>query len=129
MDTGYRSYVLLLLSLIVIALALVIPGYFVTRRLGGAEAVMGMLWACGLTWFAAAAGGLLQVLISRSPQEAGVVALGSLAVRMGITLCGALAVLLTTEVPRAAFLLWVAISYMVFLVADIVFVVSKNRVG
>jgi hypothetical protein len=46
---------------------------------------------------------------------------------MGITLFGALVVLLTTDVPRASFLLWVAISYMVFLTVDIGFVVIKNR--
>ena len=127
MVTGYRSYVQLLLLLLVIALVLLVPGFFVTRQLGGAEAVAGMLWACGLTWFAAAVGGLPQVLVSRPPQEAGVLALGSLAIRMGVTLFGALVVLLSTEVPKAAFLLWVAISYLVFLAADIVFVVSRNR--
>ena len=54
-------------------------------------------------------------------------ALGSLAIRMGVTLFGALTILLVAEVPRAAFLLWVAVSYMVFLVADVVFVLGRNR--
>ena len=125
MATGYRSYVRLLLVLVGLALLLMVPGYVVTRKLGGAEAVVGMLWGCGLTFFAAAVGALPQALLSRPPQETGILALGSLAIRMGVTLFGALAVLLATEVPRSAFLLWVAVSYMVFLVADIIFVLGR----
>ena len=127
MDTGYRSYVQLLLLLLGLAVLLIVPGYVVTGKLGGAEGVVGMLWGCGLTFFAAAVGALPQFVLSRSPQEAGTLALGSLAIRMGITLFGALAVLLTTDIPRSAFLLWVAVSYMVFLVADIVFVLGRTR--
>ena len=126
MATGYRSYVRLLLLLVGLALLLMVPGYAVTRKLGGAEAVVGMLWGCGLTFFAAAVGALPQTLLSRPPQETGILALGSLAIRMGVTLFGALAVLLATEVPRSAFLLWVAVSYMVFLVAEIIFVLGRN---
>jgi hypothetical protein len=126
MATGYRSYVRLLLVLVGSALLLMVPGYALTRKLGGAEAVVGMLWGCGLTFFAAAVGALPQVVLSRPPQEAGTLALGSLAIRMGVTLFGALAILLATEVPRSAFLLWVAFSYMVFLVADIIFVLGRN---
>lgn len=126
MATGYRSYVRLLLVLVGLALLLMVPGFFVTRKLGGAEAVGGMFWGCGLTFFAAAVGALPQVLLSRPPQETATLALGSLAIRMGITLFGALAVLLATEVPRSSFLLWVAVSYMVFLVADIFFILDLS---
>lgn len=127
MATGYRSYARLLLALSGLAALLMVPGYAVTRKLGGAEAVAGMLWGCGLTLFAAAVGALPQVVLSRPPQEEGMLALGSLAIRMGVTLFGALTILLVAEVPRAAFLLWVAVSYMVFLVADVVFVLGRNR--
>ena len=126
MATGYRSYVRLLLVLVGLALLLMVPGYAVTRKLGGAEAVVGMLWGCGLTFFAAAVGALPQVLLSRPPQETGTLALGSLAIRLGVTLFGALAVLLATDVPRSSFLLWVAVSYMVFLVADIFFILDLS---
>ena len=108
-------------------LLVLVFGYAATRKLGGAEAVAGMLWACGLCFVAAAAGGLLQVVPDRSPQEAGTLILGSLAVRMGITLFGALGVLLGTEVPATAFLLWVVICYLVFLIADVIFVLARNR--
>lgn len=128
MNTGFRSYVQLLLLLFGLALFLMVPGFAVTRKLGGVEAVVGMLWGCGLTFFAAAVGVLPQVVLRRPPQEAGTLALGSQAIRMGIALFGALAILLTTEVPRSAFLLWVAVSYTVFLVADIIFILGRNRV-
>lgn len=123
----YRSYARLLLVLFGLALLLMAPGYAVSRRLGGEEAVAGMLWGCGLTLVAAAAGGLLPCVESRSEQQRGALALGSLAVRMGITLLGALAILLATSVARSSFLLWVAVSYMVFLVADIAFILSADR--
>ena len=128
MTTGFRFYVQLLLLLLGLALFLMVPGFVVTRKLGGVGAVVGMLWGCGLTFFATAVGALPQAVLSRPPQEAGTLALGSLAIRMGITLFGALAILLTTEVPRSAFLLWVAVSYIVFLVADIIVVLGRNRV-
>ena len=127
MATGTRAYLLLLLVLFGLAVALLIPGYVVTHKLWGPQAVVGMYWACGLCLFAAAVGGLPHIVVSRSPQEAGTLALGSLAIRMGITLFGALAIALGTEVPRTSFLLWLVVSYFVFLIADVVFVLARNR--
>jgi hypothetical protein len=123
----YRSYARLLLVLFGLALLLMALGYTVSRRLGGEEAVAGMFWGCGLTFFATAAGGLLPFVERRSEQQRGTLALGSLAVRMGITLLGALVILLGTNAPRSSFLLWVAVSYIVFLIADIAFVLSVDR--
>lgn len=127
MASGYRSYVLLLLVLLGLAVALLIPGYVVSQKLGGSEAVTGMFWACGLCFVAAALGGLPHIAASRAPKEAGTLALGSLAIRMGITLFGALAIALATDVPRTAFLLWLVVSYFVFLIADVIFLLVSNR--
>jgi hypothetical protein len=127
MASRYRSYVQFLLVLIGLAVILLLPGFAVTRKLGGAEAVVGMFWACGLCFFAAAMGGLPHIVASHSPQEAGILALGSLAMRMGITLFGALGVVLGTDVPRTVFLLWLVMCYFVFLIADVIFVLAKNR--
>jgi len=129
MATGYRSYFQLLLVLVGLTVALLLPGYVVTRKLGGPEAVAGMIWGCGLSLLASAAGGLPQILVSRSPQEAGTFALGSLAIRMGITLFGALVIALATDVPKTPFLLWVAASYLVFLVADVIFALRAQPSG
>ena len=127
MATRYRSFLLLLVVLFGLAVILLIPGFAVSRNLGGTEAVVGMLWACGLCFVAAALGGLPLVLASRSPQETGTLALGSLAIRMGVTLFGALAVVLATEVPRTPFLLWLVVCYFVFLIADVIFLLARNR--
>lgn len=127
MASRYRAYLLLLLVLLGLAVVLLVPGIAVSRKLGGPEAVVGLFWACGLSWFAAAMGGLPQLVAIRSPQEVGTLALGSLAIRMGITLFGALAIALGTEIPRTPFLLWLAVTYIVFLIADVFFLVTRNR--
>jgi len=127
MASRYRSYLLLLFVLLGLAGALLIPGFAVSRKLGGAEAVTGLFWACGLCFFAAALGGLPLIVKSSSPQETGTLALGSMAIRMGITLFGALAVALGTEVARKPFLLWLVVCYFVFLVADVGFTLARNR--
>lgn len=127
MASRYRSYLMLLLVLVGLAGTLLIAGFAVARKLGGDEAVAGMLWACGLCFVAAALGGLPLIVGSRSPQETGTLALGSLAIRMGITLFGALAIALGTDVPRTPFLLWLVVCYFVFLIADVGFILTRAR--
>lgn len=127
MASQYRSYLQLLLVLIGLAVVLLVPGVAVSRKLGGAEAVAGFFWACGLCVVAAALGGLPLIVGSRSPKETGTLALGSLAIRMGVTLFGALAVALGTEVPRTPFLLWLVVCYFVFLIADVGFILAGSR--
>jgi len=127
MASRYRSYLLLLLVLGGLAGALLIVGFAVAGKLGGDEAVAGMFWACGLCFIAAALGGLPLIVGGRSPQETGTLALGSLGIRMGITLFGALAVALGTDVPRTPFLLWLVVCYFVFLIADVGFILVRTR--
>lgn len=127
MASRYRSYLLLLLVLFGLAAALLIPGVAISRKLGGAGAVVGLFWACGLCFFAAALGGLPLIVKIRSPQETGTLTLGSSAIRMGITLFGALAIALATEVSRTPFLLWLVVCYLVFLIADVGFLLAKNK--
>lgn len=127
MASRYRAYLLLVLVLVGLAIVLLIAGVAISRKLGGDEAVVGLFWACGLCLFAAAVGGLPHLVASRSAQESGTLALGSLAIRLGITLFGALAIALGTEVPRTPFLLWLVVAYFVFLIADLIFVLARNR--
>lgn len=127
MASVYRSYGQFLSWLLAVSAVLLIPGYFVTKNLAGSEAIIGMFWGCGLSLLAAALGGIPQVLSSGSPQQAGALHLGSLAIRMGITLLGVLAILLGTSVPRTSFLLWVAASYMGLLIADVAYVLTHAR--
>jgi hypothetical protein len=46
---------------------------------------------------------------------------------MGLTLMGALAMVLSGLVAPRAFLLWVGISYLGLLVVDVLFVLAHNR--
>lgn len=127
MATTYRSYAQFVLLLVIIAALLMGPGYFVSRRLGGADGIIAMFWGCGLSFLASAVGGLPLLIGSRSPRETGVLQLSSLAIRMGVTLLGVLAIVLGTEVSRKPFLLWVAFSYLIFLIVDVGFVLLENR--
>lgn len=127
MASRYRPYLLLLAVLLGLAVALLVPGFAVSRKLGGAEAVVGMFWACGLCFIAAALGGLPLIVGGRSAQGTGILALGSLGIRMGITLFGALVIALGTDVPRTPFLLWLVVCYFVFLIADVGFLLARTR--
>jgi hypothetical protein len=129
MASRVRAYLLLLVVLLGLAAFLLVVGVAITRKQWGAEAVAGLYWACGLCLAAAALGGLPLVVGSRSPRETGTLALGSLAIRMGFTLFGALAIVLGTEVPRTPFLLWLVVCYFVFLIADMGFILSRSRVA
>lgn len=127
MATTYRSYAQFVLLLVIIAALLTGPGYFVSRRLGGEGGIIAMFWGCGLSFLASAVGGLPLLIGGRSPRETGVLQLSSLAIRMGVTLLGVLAIVLGTEVSRKPFLLWVAFSYLIFLIVDVGFVLFENR--
>ena len=79
-----------------------------------------------LSWLAALIGGLPQVFVRNSPQNSGVLVLGSTAIRMVVTLGGVLIIALGTDVARVSFLLWVALSYFVFLGADVFYVLRPK---
>ena len=125
----YRSYAKFLLLLLGLTSLLMVLGIAATRRLGGGEAVTAMFWGCGLSLLASVVGGLPKVLSGRSLQSSGTVGLGSLALRMGITLAGLLVILLSTDISRRAFLFWEAISYLVLLIADVAFLLERSRVS
>jgi len=121
--SGYRSYLKFLLLLTGVAAALIGIGWIVTSKIGGSEAaVAGMFWGCGLSWIASVVGGLPQIFIRQPEDGPGILVLGSTAIRMGVTLAGVLIVALGTEISTPSFLLWVALSYVVFLIVDVAFV-------
>lgn len=125
---SHRSYLLFVLLMVAVVAGLLLIGWVPTRNLGGSEAVTGMLLGCGLSLLAAAVGGLPQVAFGpRAPRDQGIAALLSLAIRMGLTLMGALAAVLTGLVAPKAFLLWVGISYLSLLIVDVLFVLASTR--
>jgi hypothetical protein len=128
LSSSSRSYLRFALLLLVVVVGLVAVGWVPTRNLGGPAAVSGMLWGCGLSLLASIVGGLPQVAFgAQAPRDQGIAALLSLAIRMGLTLMGALAAVLTGLVAPKAFLLWVGISYMSLLVVDVLFVLATTR--
>lgn len=127
-SSSSRSYLRFVLLLTVVVAGLLALGWLPTRNLGGSEAISGMLLGCGLSWLAAVVGGLPQVAFGqREPRDQGIAALSSLAIRMGLTLMGALAIVLSGLAAPQAFLLWVGISYLSLLVVDVMFVLASNR--
>jgi len=123
---NFRPFLKFVLLLTGVGAVLIGIGMVVTRKFGGSEAVVGMFWGCGLSWIAAVIGGLPQIFVRKSPQSSGVLVLGSTAIRMAITLGGVLVIALGTDVPRPSFLLWVALSYLIFLIADVSFVLRPQ---
>jgi len=123
---SFRPFLKFVLLLTGVGAVMIGLGMVVTRKLGGSEAVTGMFWGCSLSWLAALIGGLPQVFVRNSPQNSGVLVLGSTAIRMVVTLGGVLIIALGTDVARVSFLLWVALSYFVFLGADVFYVLRPK---
>ena len=124
----FRTYLQFALVLGGVAAILVLIGYGPTRALGGERAIRAMFLGCGLSLLASALGAIPQALAKgRTAAEAGNLFLMSLGVRMGVALLGALTIVLTTSTPQRPFLLWVAISYLIFLAADIPLLLTRQR--
>lgn len=123
-----RSYLRFVLFLCLVAAGTVALGFVPTRALGGPDAVGGMVIGCGLSFIGSLAGGIpLALGAGRSPRARGPFLLASMAVRIVVVLGGALVILLTVEVARPALLLWVAISYLVFLAVDVGYALERGR--
>lgn len=125
---SFRTYLKFVSLLTSVAVALIGIGWLVAPKFGGSETVTAMLWGCGLSWIASLVGGLPQIFTDKADAAPGILALGSTAIRMGVTLAGVLIVALGTENSIPSFLLWVALSYIVFLVVDVAFVLTQKTV-
>lgn len=114
-----RSYFRLLLLLLVTAAGLLLAGYYPTRELGGTQAVWAMFAGCVVSFLGSVAGGIPLALGRLSPAPARLnYLLGSLALRMLVVLGGVLLLVLASSVERLAFLVWVVLSYLIFLAVD-----------
>jgi hypothetical protein len=123
-----RSYLRFVLLLTGVVAGLLVVGWMPTRNLGGPEAISGMILGCSLSLLAAIVGGLPQLGPGRrKPRDQGLAALMSLAIRMGLTLMGALAAVLGGLVAPKAFLLWVGLSYLSLLLVDVLFVLTTDH--
>ena len=119
-----RRYLLFLAALAGITLALLAIGYLPTRSIGGEVALPAMLLGCAVS-FVGSALGALPIATAGSGERAGVAGVEGLkritaAMALRLLLVAALAggVLWLLSPSRRPFLLWLAISYLVLLVAD-----------
>lgn len=82
-----------------------------------------------MSFLGSAVGGIPLALGRARPQSAKLnYALGSLALRFLVVLGGVLLVVLATGTERKAFLLWVVLSYLIFLAVDSLVALRWSRV-
>lgn len=117
----YLRFLAWALAAVVLAAAL---GFVPTRRLGGEEALAGMIAGCVIGWAASALGGI-PVALSRgrrgtvvTPAARLQAMLASMGLRFGVVLAlGAVAVF-SGWFGMKPLLLWIAISYLALLAVD-----------
>ena len=109
---------------VAVSAIMIAVGYFPTKRLGGADAVVAMLAGCAISLVASVVGALPIVGASRAPGGAVVQAvLLSTGVRLMVVLVLALSAALSGWLERTPLLIWVAISYLFMLIVDTVYAV------
>lgn len=116
MSTG-RRYLVFLAALAGLTSLLVAVGYLPTRSVAGEAGAAAMLLACGIALFGSAVGAV-PIALARDAQEGLKRFTASMVLRLLVVavLAGVAFWVLAPE--RRPFLLWLAISYLVLLVAD-----------
>ena len=113
-----RDYIGFLTLLALIATGLVLVGYLATGDADGGAARQAMLAGCALSLLASIVGSLA-IVTARSRGVGPANVLGSLALRLLTVLpVAAVAAILGWVEPRS-FLIWVGISYLAYLFADV----------
>lgn len=110
-------YLVFLAALAGLTLFLAAIGYLPTRSAAGAEGVVAMLLACGASLVGSAVGAV-PIALARTPEESLKRFTASMALRLLVVAVLAGAALWFLTPARRPFLLWLAISYLVLLVAD-----------
>ncbi|MCP4200914.1 MAG: hypothetical protein GY769_03165 [bacterium] len=90
-----------------------------------------MIWACGVVFLGSILGAVPLISGAGAAASAGPAGvsrfLAAMLVRLGAVGIGAVAVVLLGEVEVAPFLLWLAVSYLVFLIVDTAFALRVFR--
>lgn len=94
-------------------------GYVPTVRLGGEDAMAGLLAGCGVSLAGSWIGSIPIFVALRAGCGAVNAALAAMALRFVLVGGAALAIALSGAVSKGPFLVWVAISYVVLLIADV----------
>jgi hypothetical protein len=103
-------------------------GVPVTVKLAGWEGVGGLAAGCGVSLVANWAGLLpVALLFGQDPRQVLTGVLAGMSIRLFLTLLLALPLALAGWLPTAAFLIWVAIGYLVILFAETSVLVVMNQ--
>lgn len=97
----------------------VVIGYFPTVRLGGEDAATGLFAGCAVSLVGSWMGSVPVFIALKAGSDAVQAALASMALRFVLVGGMAVAVALADVVSKGPFLVWVAISYVALLVADV----------
>ena len=104
---------------VAVTIAVALLGYVPTRRLGGEEALLGMVVGCGIGLVASVVGALPLALAYNSRPETRRQAFHlSMGLRLVLVLVLMLAAALSGRLERESLLVWVAIGYGALLVVD-----------
>ncbi|MEE8368873.1 MAG: hypothetical protein V3S30_11225 [Thermoanaerobaculia bacterium] len=118
-------YLRFVLLLCVIGLAMFAIGYLPTRKMIGPKAVSAILTGGGLSFFASMIGSVPVALMSAQGAQAGSTgALTSMLLRLFLVLGGSLGIAIVAPAHLNAILIWVGLSYLGFLFADVFFALS-----
>lgn len=122
--SGVRRYLLFLAALAGLTLALAALGYLPTRSIAGEAGLPAMFLACAVSFVGSAAGALPIVITETGGGQgpAGIEGFkrisAAMVLRLTVVACLGGAVYWLLRPEKRPFLLWLAISYLVLLVAD-----------
>jgi hypothetical protein len=114
-----KPIVTFFLSTVGLVAAAAAIGYVPTVRLGGDDAMLGLIAGCAVSLFGSWIGSIPIFMAIKAGRGAVEAALGSMALRFVLVGGAAVTVALLEVVPKAPFLIWVATSYVVLLIADV----------
>ncbi len=122
------NYPRFLVLLVAIGAVLVAAGWAPTRRLAGEQGIAAMIAANALTFAASVMSTLPLAVRERTGGRSGAAGfLGALGVRFVVVVAVATALVAKGLVETPAFLVWVGISYLAYLVADVRYALSLAR--
>ena len=108
--------------------AVLILGYLPTIRLAGKDAVTEMVAGCCISFVASLIGMIPVWLAHRNPSgNVAMAVLASTVVRLFVAMVLSLSIALSGLMKITPLLLWVAISYLVLLLTDTVYVVQLSK--
>lgn len=122
-----RGYSRFAMRLAVVTLVLLAAGIPLSRALAGAAATRSLLAAAAVGLCASLVSGLpLLVTVAKRGAASTASLLGSLGIRFFVVLVASAAIAFSGAVEPRSFLIWVGISYLAYLIADVRYALSEQ---